>query len=1317
MYSSAYTHSHIHPTHILILRYEQVKRRLGYEAPNVAELEGYNTLLTLQRLVQRNFRRHDEVAAFMSTLQRFSTRGFFRDGPIERAVDLTFAIQNNQFAEFFRIMKEAPFLESVLMYPMLAKVRSNALEMLNQTVKNIPLSAITRQLAYETEESARADLLTHGLEVVIKGGVQYVKFSKQPLLESTAGEMILPRNLVASKAPSHRWHVVMGSSSSTNNNNNNNSTTLFATNASIPSPVKAPPSTPATVISKVKTPVKTATPPHRTRDAKRIASAIARSAAKNVLKIIKEMSETIEREIRIRGELKRRGESVRERMGRLCTAIGRTASADDGSSICSSDSNIPGSATLENNKALVSLNSRISKLKRELLNLRDRMAASVKDFIVEQDSVVGISSDHVCLSFSFFSRYLSLTHIHTYSFISLRSTHSRASNTHHKQLRDRISKADESVQAAETTLRNTIREIRKLSEERISLIGREFQRRVASASSKLQHIIHENTFHGVHQNETILSLQREAKRDVDIAFSYVNRNTEKKQQGFAVSKAELSVEKLEVSTRKVLGKMQETLLRRNHDLVSTFRELSNVIYTNQDVPRVILDVHSELDSLLSNAQTLCGEEKKTSLLSLESALDEVKIATARMQDELNRWKRKQDLTTLRRWIRWWHYRARAISRGMGVKAEQRFRVERFRKSALATGSSSVLIDRMSGMNIIESRRQRHRVDQHHLKKYIIEEETDLPISLEDIVCDSFISRNESLILRTEKSGMCELYWQCAVLELGARDENHALTQWVVSKLRGETGISSRVNKLWKVSNSSMRPVSISLCSAVFDSKTSSCQDPMFRRSNLVLVSLLNPVPEGNTHQEQLLFSSLKSLEPGAGAELVVVVAFGTRYVQTDDVKRMSETVHKLRLRLETLCPQNVSENRVGHVRVCWIQMFDPKKSSLRVSSIRFAQALRAATSTSRPQCLVLRESMFDIMNIAVTRFLDSTESRTRTFTSWTNSFARLLSHLATVVCSASSLERAHWPPSLVDSSFEDTNRIPSRAWNARQHFAKIGSILNSFQLASIPNSLNHYDQDTVALRDVVVSYACRALDCDEDDSTITKISKRCEKFKFDDMDAIRETFEFETIVLWRDIFEIIVARKIMDSEPFCKDMFVYFCPGDAHDTFESLITHIVRSCVNDDDDDNVSKPCLFNNLALYVARRDVHIRLKKAQKEKRQSDSKSDVSESRGLKRSAIQDLSSSTVLKRLRANDVDEEEEDMKDEEDEIKRILQEELKDLDYFENHLQDALINTTADELIENKTSMLDDILIQSREENKNYESALEGYLLKGSSIIN
>ena len=100
--------------------YEQIHRRLGYEAPNVAELEAYNTLLTLQRLVQRKFRKFDEVAAFMSTLRSFSSRSFLRDGPMQRAVDLTFAIKNNRFVDFFRIMKEAPFLESVLMYPMLS---------------------------------------------------------------------------------------------------------------------------------------------------------------------------------------------------------------------------------------------------------------------------------------------------------------------------------------------------------------------------------------------------------------------------------------------------------------------------------------------------------------------------------------------------------------------------------------------------------------------------------------------------------------------------------------------------------------------------------------------------------------------------------------------------------------------------------------------------------------------------------------------------------------------------------------------------------------------------------------------------------------------------------------------------------------------------------------------------------------------------------------------------------------------------------------------------------------------------------------------
>ena len=132
---------------------------------------------------------------------------------------------------------------------------------MNQTVKNIPLSVVTRQLAYESQESAQADLQTHGLEIVMSKGVPHVKFAKQALLESTAGEMTLPRRLVSSKMPFHRWSIMglPGSTSSSLVTSTTTTKTLLATHDSIPSPVKAP-SSPAVVAVAAKK-MKTATPP------------------------------------------------------------------------------------------------------------------------------------------------------------------------------------------------------------------------------------------------------------------------------------------------------------------------------------------------------------------------------------------------------------------------------------------------------------------------------------------------------------------------------------------------------------------------------------------------------------------------------------------------------------------------------------------------------------------------------------------------------------------------------------------------------------------------------------------------------------------------------------------------------------------------------------------------------------------------------------------------------------------------------------------------------------------------------------------------
>ena len=778
---------------------------------------------------------------------------------------------------------------------------------------------------------------------------------------------------------------------------------LSATHASIPSPVKTPSSPVAAVVAAKEMKIATPPPPQRIHNAKRIAIAIARDAAKTSKRIIEEMSEKIEREKRIRGELRRRGEAVRERMGRLCVALGKTASTDDGSSICSNDSSTP---TLENNKALESLNAKILKSKRELLSLRDGVALRMKECIALQQDM-GTS----------------------------------------EQFRRRIAPLQESVQNAETKLRRITKEIRTLREERISLIGKEFQRRVASAKSKFEHVIENTMFHGIHNN--IVSLQRGVKRDLDIAFSSVARNLEKKQQGLAVSKAEKSVLNFEFSSEQLLKQMRDKMLLRSQNLVSRFQSMSKDIITSSDiVPGVISDVQSELQSMLQN---LCSKDKTTSLQSLKTSQDEVEMGLKRMKDELSRWQRKKDLSILRQWLRWWHFRARAVSIGVKKTSEQKHFVERFRNSALANG---VMEGMMSEMKI--DCRRRKRVDK--------KEENDVRISLvqED--------KNEVRLLQDEE-----------------------------------------------------------------------CKSAVSKKETLPLI---------------------------------------------------------------------------------------------------------------------------DVMTIAVNCFLE--ESRLRSFTQWTSSFANLLCHFAAI-----------------------------------PEFSNFRSALNAYRLPPVPSSFNEYDRHTVTLKDVLRTYVCRALHCEEDDSTVQKIEKRLERFHFEDLDAIRETFEFETITLWRDVFDILIARKMLAS-----DHDVSVCLLDATDSFENFITRAVRSFLSGL---KSYENCTFNDLALYISRRDAARHFVASEKEKKILID--DVSETRGLKRSAIQDLSSS-MLKRFKENEEEEdsdEEEDLKEEE-EIKSLLRSELKDMDYFENHLEDALnVGSTSSASLEN-AELLDNILTRSRRENEKYECALERYLI-------
>ena len=142
------------------------------------------------------------------------------------------------------------------------------------------------------------------------------------------------------------------------------------------------------------------------------------------------------------------------------------------------------------------------------------------------------------------------------------------------------------------------------------------------------------------------------------------------------------------------------------------------------------------------------QQKTTSLQSLKTSQDEVEMGLKRMKDEMNGWQRKKDLAVLRQWLRWWHFRARAISRGVRKTSEQRYFVERFRKSALATGAVEGM---MSGMKI-DSRSRRF---DHQTHVQLEEEEQDdresvvegvmIP-SLQDEEYASIMSRNERILL-------------------------------------------------------------------------------------------------------------------------------------------------------------------------------------------------------------------------------------------------------------------------------------------------------------------------------------------------------------------------------------------------------------------------------------------------------------------------------------------------------------------------------------------------------------------------------------------
>ena len=125
----------------------------------------------------------------------------------------------------------------------------------------------------------------------------------------------------------------------------------------------------------------------------------------------------------------------------------------------------------------------------------------------------------------------------------------------------------------------------------------------------------------------------------------------------------------------------ENANRITHSFHKNLTDTNARMYTRTSISNTgTIGTRSMLKTLRSREQ-----QKTTSLQSLKTSQDEVEMGLKRMKDELNGWQRKKDLAVLRQWLRWWHFRARAISRGVRKISEQNYFVERFRKSALATG--------------------------------------------------------------------------------------------------------------------------------------------------------------------------------------------------------------------------------------------------------------------------------------------------------------------------------------------------------------------------------------------------------------------------------------------------------------------------------------------------------------------------------------------------------------------------------------------------------------------------------------------------------
>eukprot|EP00940_MAST-03C_sp_MAST-3C-sp2_P000690 g690.t1 len=1167
---------------IMLLRevYMQIRKRLRWAPPNAPEIEAYYMYLQLARLAQQNFDRHSEkeIINFTGVLRGFDA-AVLTSKPIQRAVSIAAKIRCGDYVGVLRTWREAPFLDSVLIYQLVPRARKIALEGMVRTCypnggTKRSLASITRLLGFDNPSAAAADLRLRGVDV--SSDESTVHFVRRMGISGDENTGDVPMVMVGSKEPATRWQMLTPFIRS------GGASDVPVIRVVVPSPTSR-----TKIADDAAAEARRRAQEKADREAKARAerlrreteakerkarAAKAKAAAELAERRAKEAEAERRREVRVRQGLERKLSSAEKTLGDLCLAIGKAATTPQ--STAGSVNSGDGCSNGARGDAAKAIDAKIAEARARLDGMRDEMARSVR-----RDVASARKTDEIATK------------------------------------QELLKKIGDHLERSKSEFRQAIERIRALTQSKIESIKSESERRAAATNARLQDIRTHAAFHGILSAPRVSVAVRDAERACaslnELGDQFVSSVGRGDRAGLSEGRAKIleaektaltAVSSAEVAVRSFCGKQRVAFKDRiseihervsrthgvattNSRLVAIVDDASKSASTEERLAaRAVIETDAEAMKLLKRAYEVFNESE-ASIPSLRAAVEEAEGATRTAEVSVQAWCRARNQVIMRRWIRLWRYRARVATRVLVARMDEERELQQFRRSAFGRGnveSLDIVEDVLASMSIVgDAKRTDAALDD-------LEKDAWAPMNVEAVVAAPLAAAQRS---RTEET---DLHWQCAVL--ATTDAKHfGLRRWIARKLSPSiasdgSGTGSNVLAIADEpeTSGSSRVVSVALrnrrvslegllgvddrsvfrhlcvCIDMLD-MADACARPsacgLSREHACIAPLVIDTTSAAATSRDPHILKWIDAIETivrrlDVGTELVLgaCVAFRCSGPASEEVATSCQSIMKIVHGKLCAIRKRVGGNRVGAVQIHWIQRFDPNSAQLRLSSVAFERAIRAVAGKSRPQPSLCSAPLHAVVNACVDVFLaacDETEcGRPRAFADWVGIYNAVIEKLARFLSDRDRLARIVWPPTRIVAANEE--KLPPVSWNDESRLARVRNLLRAAALPALPMSNEASDDLSDPASHFLMSadqYARRvAIGNDGGDdnndthalSLVTDVARSIRSFcSLTDADlstlarsseGLRARLERRKVVLWRSIFGSLVAHRILQLE-------------------------------------------------------------------------------------------------------------------------------------------------------------------------------------------